>query len=171
MCTFSPHKIFKSSQSNSENLKDSIMLKACTIILLGLVVPSIATAQRNLNFEGNFESGEILPNESQHDGFFVHTLPHPQQGSDSVRSNQGGFGPNSGLDTRVVESEIVGAEIVKPRDGDFFLRSALYFNKDYSELNSGLNNPRSKIYMNHEINKFDFDVEGFLAFSIFLPKN
>lgn len=150
------------------------MFKACTIILLGLVVPTVATAQGNLHFTGDFELGEIAPSNSSNNGFFIHTLPHPQQGSESVSSGQGegaGFGPGSGLDTRVVRSEVVGAETVVPRKGDFFLRSAVYFDKDYSELNSGKNKARSKMYMTHENNKFEFDEEGFLAFSIFLPSN
>jgi hypothetical protein len=128
-------------------------------------------AQQNVHFTGDFESGRIEASSSNKDGFYIHTLAHPQIGTESVRSSLGGFGPETGLDTRVVTSEIVGSEIVLPRNGKFFLRSALYFGKDYSELNSGLNKPRSKFPMSHENNRYDFDVEGYVGFSIYLPKN
>jgi hypothetical protein len=147
------------------------MLKTGVSILLCLVVSSLAFAERNVNFTGSFESGKILANWSSTDGFFMHTVPIEQIGSLSVASNQGGFGPDTKLDTRVVSSDVVGGDIVQPRSGKFFVRSALYFEKSYIELNSGLNKPRSKIYPNHENHKYDFDVEGYLGFSIYLPRN
>ncbi len=148
------------------------MLKASGIFLLVLVVPAVAAAQRNLHFTGDFESGKILPYASAIDGFYFHTLPHPQTGSESVAGSKGGLGPASQVDTRVVYGDVVGTEIVPPRKGNFFLRSALYYDKDYSELNEGgKQKPRSKIYMSHENQRFDFDVEGYLAFSIYLPEN
>lgn len=145
------------------------MLKAIFVILL--IAPIAALAERNVHFTGDFESGKIMQRDKATNGFFIHTLKSPQVASESYASQDGGFGPESGMDTRVVSSEIVGTEIVRPRAGKYFVRSALYKNKDYSELNNGVNKPRSKIYINGNANKFDFDEEGYLGFSIFLPKN
>lgn len=136
-------------------------------MLLLTLIPAIALA--GPEFVGDFESGEILFKESTRDGFFIHTLPEKQSGSESVSGGQGGFGPDSGLDTRVITSETVGGETVRPRAGKYFIRSALHKHKDYSELNSGKDKPRSKIYVRgHEV---PFDEEGYLGFSIYLPKN
>ena len=136
--------------------------------LLLALLPVSAMSQEYV-FQGGFESGRILDLGSSSDGFFVHTLPHPQVGSESVSSATGGFGPDSNADTRVVRSELVNGEKVTPRSGEYFLRSALYYDKDYSSLNGGKNKPRSKIYMNgHGV---PFDKEGYLGFSIYLPKS
>ena len=145
------------------------MLKAITALIL--LIPFTVLAERNVHFTGTFESGKILQRESTVDGFWIHTLPDPQAGAESISSTSGGFGPTSNMDTRVVPGELVGGELVRPRLGKYFMRSALHKDKDYSELNNGMNKPRSKIYVNGEGNKFDFDEEGYLGFSIYLPKS
>lgn len=148
------------------------MRKVIMLIVLSFVVPAVGwSAGRNVHFEGDFESGSVQPNSSTKDGFFIHTLPNPQKGTSDVSGGRGGFGPNAAVDTRVVTTEKVGSETVKPRKGKYFIRSALYRNKNYAKLNSGKNKPRSKIYMNHSKNMVNFDEEGYLGFSVFLPKN
>jgi hypothetical protein len=99
------------------------------------------------------------------------TLPHPQGDVDQITISSGGAGPASGLDTRVVPFETVGSELVLPRSGKFFIRTAVYYNKDYSRFtgNGGVNKPRSLIGLGGH--KFDFDTEGYLGFSVFVPRN
>lgn len=127
------------------------------------------TASAEVRFTGDFESGKVLDVAQPHDGFFIGTLPVKQIGSEHMSSGSGGFGPDSGADTRVVSSERVGDELVKPRRGDYFIRSAIYFEKDYTELTGGRNAPRSRIYV--QGHQAEFDDEGYLAFSVYLPKN
>ncbi|MEX2123306.1 MAG: hypothetical protein WD795_05405 [Woeseia sp.] len=146
------------------------MNKAFTVVFLCLGL-SAAAGARDVNFTGDFESGRIQANGSSRDGFFVHTLPNPQSGSSDVSSTSGGFGPDSRTDTRVVKYENVGLQTIRPRKGNHFVRSALYYSKDYTKLNGGKNKPRSKLYMNHSNNAVNFDEEGYLGFSMFLPKN
>jgi hypothetical protein len=142
------------------------------LALLGVLIVAPARAERNVYFTGTFESGQIRSSSSTVDGFWVHTLPNPQTGATSVHSPDSSFGPSSALDTRVVRTEVVGSETVSPRKGEYFLRTAIYFEKDYTELNGGeLNKPRSKIYLSDEAHRIDHDVEGFVGFSIFTPRN
>lgn len=138
------------------------------VILLG--VASVAVADSRVKFTGNFETGEVQPKRDSHDGFFVKTLPNPQSKVSEVSITSGGAGPRSGLDTRVVATDAVDNQIVRPRSGRYFLRSAIYRDKDYSEFkgNGGKNKPRSSIGIN--AHKFDYDTEGYLGFSIFVPK-
>ena len=138
-----------------------------TLFLSLLAFPTMAAD--DVAFIGNFESGKILGVGSDANGFFVHTVPNPQRNKESVSGRSSDFDSNSGLDTRVVSSETVKGELVKPRAGKYFLRSALYYDKRYDELNGGENKPRSKIYVNGH--PTPFDVEGYLGFSIYLPKS
>jgi hypothetical protein len=72
-----------------------------------------------------------------------------------------------------VPGELLGSELVKPRKGNFFVRSAIYFDKDYSgfEGNSGKNKPRVLVIAVKNDQRFDYDVEGYTGFSIYLPKD
>jgi hypothetical protein len=126
-----------------------------------------------LFFVADLESGQIQRASQDKDGFFVKTLPDPQSGTDSISSGSGGFGPDSKIDTRVVHSEVVGSETVKPRAGNYFLRSALHYNKSYFGLNSesGQDNPRTGMAMSDPSHRFDYDTEGFLGFSLYVPLN
>lgn len=151
------------------------MLRMCTLssvaVLCAAAVGAAYAADSRLQFKGDFETGLIQPKRETHDGFFVKTLPHPQGSTTEVSIARGGGGPDSGLDTRVVRSDRVGSETVQPRRGDYFVRSAVYRDKDYSRFkgNSGKNKPRSNIGMNgHD---FDYDTEGYVGFSIYVPKN
>jgi hypothetical protein len=143
------------------------------MILLAFAVSQAASAERNVHFTGDFESGRIQSAGSARDGFFVHTLPHPQSGVASVRGTESAFGPTDAVDTRVVPSEVVGTETVRPRAGQYFIRSALYFDKDYSELNADttLEKPRSKLYMTNAAHQIEFDAEGYVGFSIYIPRS
>jgi hypothetical protein len=134
-----------------------------------LFVPLTAFAE--VHFTASFESGKVQQKESSTDGFWVHTLPNPQSGTKSFASGSGGFVPSSGLDTRVVPGETWRNEIIRPRAGSYFVRSTLHYDKNYAELNGGLNKPRSKIYMTGKSNTVPFDQEGYLGFSLFLPKS
>ena len=149
------------------------MCKTMAHILLGITLSGTATAQQDLAFVGDFESGEIRPTEQKHDGFLIRTLPQPQAGSEIAASGSGGFGPNAAADTRVVHSEIVGTESVTPRKGAYFARSALYYKKNYLGLNAdaGLDKPRSDLALTNPTHRFDYDVEGYLGFSIYVPLN
>ena len=146
------------------------MYKALFMVVLGLAVSGIAEA-RNVHFTGDFESGQIQNKSSTKDGFFVHTLPKAQPGTQSVSSPDSTFAAGTNMDTMVVTSEVVGGETVTPRKGGYFLRSALYYDKNYAGLNDGLNKPRSKIYMSDPVHRIDHDTEGFVGFSIYTPKN
>lgn len=149
------------------------MLKTRALLLVCLASVNIAYAGQNVYFTGDFESGEIQDADSARDGFFIKTLPNPQGSVDQFVLAKGGGGPNSNLDSRVVRSEQVGGELVKPRKGDYFLRSAIYFDKKYDGFagNSGKNKPRAIISMARDSHRFDYDVEGYAGFSVYLPKN
>ena len=130
------------------------MSKTRLLLLAGLFFPLLAAADRKVHFNGDFESGKVRSLESQTDGFRIRTLPVKQRGNEMVVVSAGGGGPNSGLDTRVVRSESVKSELVQPRAGNFFARSALHFDKDYSGWNGGkFNNPRSALNISGESNK------------------
>lgn len=143
------------------------------LMFLLLVIALRANADDNVRFHGTFESGQLQSAGSANDGFFVQTLPDPQNGVDYVNIGTGGAGPNSGLDTRVVASENLGQETVFPRRGKYFLRSAIYYDKEYSRMphntNTGRNKPRSTIAMGHDDLRYDFDEEGYIGFSIYTP--
>ena len=145
------------------------MRLARMLTLLLLTLPAIAFADRNVGFTGDFESGKVQPKTSDKDGFFVHTVPVSQSGKQNVSSGDGGFGPDSKLDTRVVRSDKVDGQTVKPRAGEYFVRSSIDKKKNYSGLNSGRDKPRSKLYVKG--GRVAFDEEGYLGFSIYLPKN
>jgi hypothetical protein len=72
-----------------------------------------------------------------------------------------------------MRTEQVGSELVKPRRGNYFIRSAIYFEKSYDGFlgNSTKNKPRTSISAKRDGDNFDYDVEGFTGFSIYLPQN
>jgi hypothetical protein len=148
------------------------VLKFSKLFLIAVVAAASAHAADNVNFTGAFESADTQESGSTPDGFFLQTLPHPQAGVGYVGVGDGGAGPGSGLDTRVVPNDQVGSEIVLPRKGRYFLRSAIYFNKDYSRFpGANGNKSRSTIGMPSESLKFDYDEEGYVGFSIYTPRN
>ena len=151
------------------------MMKSGALLLVSLMMANISYAEagRHVLFTGDFESGQIQKYGSVPDGFFVKTLPHPQGTVEEVVIGKGGAGPDSNLDTRVVSSEVVGSELVKPRSGRFFIRTAICHDKKYDGFggNSELNKPRTSVIVKNEQMKFDYDVEGYTGFSIYLPKN
>ncbi len=151
--------------------ESTTMLKLCAWLIFFIVATTTARAESGLRFKGDFETGKIQPKVEPHDGFFIKTLPEPQGSVKEVSIASGGAAPDSGLDTRVVQSDLVGGEVVKPRSGDFFIRSAIYYNKDYSGFagNSGKNKPRSSITLSQH--DFAYDEEGYIGFSIYVPKN
>ena len=155
-----------------------MMMRACVLLCIGMVVPVVAGADRHVRFQGDFESGKVRSIESSVDGFRIRTLPDPQLGSAIAIIEKGGAEAVENIDTRVTTSELVPVngrgvgEKVRPRSGQYFIRSALHRTKDYSKMNAnGENKPRSAINIAGEKNKVDFDEEGYLGFSIYLPKN
>jgi hypothetical protein len=94
-------------------------------ILVFLLMFGAAWASEKVYLEAGFETGEIQRNTSAVDGFYIQTLPNPQINGEGISSGSGGFGPDTNWDTRVVPQEQVGSDIVKPRAGSFFLRSAI----------------------------------------------
>lgn len=148
------------------------MLKTGALLLLGFAATSIAYAEQNVRFTGDFESGKFMPNGGSADSFFVKTLPHLQIGRDVVTTGSGGGGPTSNWDTKVVVSELVGGQLVMPRRGNFFARHMLHYDKDYRGLNNGvLKKARAELGVRHDKNRIDFDTEAYAGFSIFVPDN
>lgn len=144
------------------------MLKRSTIILLTLLAATVNAQERVQNSLG-FESGAIQPNGRSADSGFIQTLPDPQSGANTISTGQGGCGPTSNCDMRVLRSERIDGQDVTPRAGDFFLRMRLDKNKDYTGLNGGPPKPRNALSFGHEAFRIDHDVEGWIGFSIFLP--
>jgi hypothetical protein len=142
-------------------------------LLMGVMLAGPAVAQESkVFFVGDFESGRIQSTGSRHDGFYVGTLPDPQRGDEVLVSGKSDFNPSTNADTRVVASENVGGETVRPRKGQYFMRSQLYRTKNYLVLNGyAKNRPRSKISMSHDSFEIDFDQEGYAGFSIYVPRN
>jgi hypothetical protein len=146
------------------------------VVAAMLFVASLAPAWASdkVFLEAAFNSGEIQPNKSTVDGFYIQTLPNPQIKDEGISSGSGGFGPETNWDTKVVAEEQVGAELVVPRVGSHFLRSALYWDKDYNVLNNFREDkPRSTINFagTSAGQAFEHDEEAWIGFSIFLPSN
>ena len=145
-------------------------------------VQEVNTA-RNIWFENAFETGQIQNTIGEIDGFFMQTLPEPQTGSESISTSQGGFGPDSGTDTRVVASEIWNGELITPRQGSYFLRSAIKYDKDYREFNNidttlpyspGTDawiddKPRNAMVLTNSTQRVLFDEEAWLGLSLYIP--
>ena len=144
--------------------KMRILLKA--LVLLIYAMPSLAGPL----FVGDFESGEVNKNGSSIDGFFIQALKGT---STYVPVGMGGAGPSSGLDTRVVPYESIGGETVKPRAGKYFMRTEIFYSKDYTSIdgNGGTNKPRQTIALQHDNFLINYDEEAFVGFSIYTPKN
>ena len=145
------------------------MFKTSTTILLCLLAFG-AHAQRLVMHDVSFETGSLQPNGSGADAGFIKTLPHPQNGREAYQHGRGGCGPTSDCDMRVVSSEVVDGQTVRPRAGNYFLRIMLYKDKDYSGVNGGgLNKPRNSLTFTDQSYRFDFDTEQWVGFSIFVP--
>jgi hypothetical protein len=156
-----------------DNEVSRLMVNRTVAILLGIAISGVAVADdKKLHFVGDFETGQIQPNGSSHDGFYAASLPDQQTGDEFTVSGQDDFGPSSESDTRIVRSEVVGGQTITPRKGQYFLRTEVFSTKNYLKLNADVKNkPRSKIYLSHDAHRFDFDKEGYAGFSIFVPKN
>jgi hypothetical protein len=84
----------------------------------------------------------------------------------------GGAAAGDNLDGRVVQSATVGGKLVTPRKGDHFLKTEIFYDKDYSLFagNSGKNKPRINFHT-VEDHQGDYDTETWVAFSIYLPED
>ena len=120
-------------------------------------------------FTGAFESGQVNSTSNAVDGWLVQTL----LGTAYYQITSGGLAPNSGYDTRVVASETRNGETLLPRKGSHFMRSEIYFGKDYSIMpfNSGKNKARSSITINGTSFRVPYDQEKYLGFSIRIPND
>jgi hypothetical protein len=149
------------------------MVNRYAALVIAFALSGAANAQeKKLHFVGDFESGLIPAKAAMHDGFYIATLPITQVAGEYLHTGDSNFGPTSNADTRVVSSEVIGGETVRPRSGKYFLRTEVSRTKDYLLLNSGnKNRPRSKIYMSDPAHRVDFDEEGYVGFSIYTPKN
>jgi hypothetical protein len=151
------------------------MKKVSLYFLLILWSGSLVHADDRLRLHGTFDAGRLSVAGSHNDGFYLQTLPDPQGNVDYVSVSDGGAGPNSGLDARVVSTDRVGDEVVTPRKGDHFFRGAIYYDKDYSRMginqSDGRNKPRFILRAGGDDIQFNFDEEGYLGFSIFTPRN
>lgn len=145
------------------------MYRICLFICSLFLAASATAGERVLNAVG-FETGRIQANSSRVDGGFIKTLPEPQRGNEAVRSGDGGCGPTSNCDMRIVRSEVVDGQKVGPRAGNYFLRMMLDKKKDYTELNGGAPKPRNELLFTNDAYRFDHDVEEWIGFSVFLPK-
>lgn len=146
------------------------MYRRCAILVFCFFVAT-GHAKENVLNSLSFESGKMMPNAGYVDAGFISTLPDPQSGTEAIRTGQGGCGPTSNCDMRVVRSERVGGQDIKSRAGDFFLRMVLDKSKDYSGLNGGADKPRNSLSFGNDVYRFDHDVEEWLGFSVFLPNN
>lgn len=153
-------------------IQEGHIIKFSAAFLLCVFMSSIVFAGPKVSLTGAFESGEFKASEGQVDAFVVRTLPSLQSGSEYIGTTSGGGDAASNWDTRVVRSESVGGQTVTPRQGKFFARSALYYDKDYTGLNGGLKKARSSLGVGgSHANRVDFDTEAYIGFSIFVPKN
>lgn len=147
-----------------------VAMKRLTLGVLFFFGSSMACAESS--FGNGFELGKISEAGSSKDGFFIQTLKASSTDA-YVPIGQGGAGEAEDLDTKVVRSETVGGQIVRPRKGTFFLRSSISYDKNYENFvgNSGKNKARSTIAMGNPALQFNYDEEGYLGFSIFVPSN
>lgn len=145
------------------------MRTAIQTIFLGLLGFSSALAE-NVHLSAGFETGRIQSASGNVDAFFVMTLPNPQNGSESIKTGSGGGQPSSNWDSKVVREENRGQQIL-PRSGNYFARSMIYANKDYTDLNDGLHKPRNALSLTAQEHRFDFDKEGWMGVSVFVPKD
>jgi hypothetical protein len=85
--------------------------------------------------------------------------------------DSGGAGPGSNLDVRVEQSETVDGQLVLPRKGNYFLRSLIDFDKDYSVYsgNGSKNKPRWTGTPPNDT-EFDYDTEAWHGISYFIPE-
>lgn len=141
-----------------------------SIFLFGTLTFASVSASQNVHTTAGFESGAFQDKDGHVDAFFVRTLPNPQLGSEAISTGAGGGSASSNWDLRIVRSENRG-QTVKPRRGNFFARNMIHFDKDYTGLNSGLEKPRSTMSLAADHHRFDFDDEGWLGVSIFVPKD
>jgi hypothetical protein len=147
-------------------------LLTCAALLFALAAQSSAWASSKLLLETTFETGQIQKSSSSVDGVYVQTLPDPQTGDEFIATGSGGFGPDTNWDARVVSQETVGGQVVKPRQGNYFLRSVIDKNKNYLALNNYTRDkPRNGFRMTTVSQRLEFDEEGWVGFSIFLPSN
>jgi hypothetical protein len=149
------------------------MRMATALTFLAVMIPAAYAAEaRKVAYTADFETGQVQAATKTHDGFYIRTLPDPQEGDDALISGQGGFGPDTASDTRVVTKDSIGGETIWPRSGTYFLRSAIYYTKDYRPINDGTTDrPRSMIYLSNEVHHVPYDTEGFIGFSVYTPLN
>lgn len=143
------------------------------VILLSLFALQ-ANATGNLLSDIGFESGKVAPKDDILDGIAIGTLDNTGA---YIWVGNGGAGPETALDTKVVPGENVvksgyASDSVVPRLGSYFLRSAIYYDKNYLAVNNSTNpyndKPRSIIYINKAL---AYDKEYWIAMSIYLPKS
>lgn len=129
------------------------------------------------DYIGDFESSKIQSASSKIDGIFLQTLrsisPHSYVGL-----GDGGASSTDPFDTKVVSSETRDLgngkrESITPRTGRYFMRSEIDRNKNYTTFtgNDGQDKPRSGISVSNEANRFNFDEEGYIGFSIYTAQN
>jgi len=148
-----------------------VMSTKSAILILFLAGMHGAYAGENVHMSAGFESGQFRHLDGNVDAFWVGTLPENQIGNESIRVGSGGGGPTSNWDTKVLRSEIVGGQEVMPRIGNYFARGMLYYGKDYTDLSDGRRNARFGMEMRTDEHRFDFDDEGYIGFSVFIPGN
>jgi len=147
------------------------VLRIVAFIVLGIALPTIVHADRQVRYTADFESGEFLRNGGKIDSFYVRTLPDPQVRNEVIATGGGGGDEFSSWDSRVVRHVTVGGKVVTPRNGRFFAQQVIHHDKDYTGLNSGLEKPRTELGIGHDANRIDFDTETYVGFSIFVPEN
>jgi hypothetical protein len=148
------------------------VLRTLTIIALAISAPAVAQADRLVGYEADFESGQFMPAGSRTDSFFVLTLPDPQNGSETVKTGDGGGTANDNWDSRVLSRASLGGQTVRPRTGQYFALHTLHRDKDYTELNgNGEKKPRVQLNIAGDRNLIEFDSEVYSGFSIFVPND
>ena len=90
-------------------------------------------------------------------------------------SGMNGQSTDSRLDARVLALETWNGEAITPRSGQYFMRQALYYDKQYESINGAtdqnydLDKPRVRYEQSGGIYQFEWDQELWCGFSVRLP--
>jgi hypothetical protein len=149
-----------------------IMVRKFLLFVLGIFGASVLWAAENGLVVAGFETGQIQKDGTAVDGLHVMAAPDPQTDRTIYATGYGGFGPSTNYDVRVVREALVKGETVLPRKGNYFMWHQIFRDKDYTEWNgnSGGDYPRTESGFGSE-NMVGFDVEYWLAFSIYTPSS
>ena len=150
----------------------SINMRILVVLVTGLVVAMVSSpafGERKVYLEAGFETGYVRASGGRLDAFWVMTMPDPQAPGDCKYfspEGQGGFGPGSKTDFRVVQQEVWNGEVILPRSGSYFGRSVIHRDKCYP--NSAV---RSHLVFTTPGQEYVWDEEVWVGFSVYVPES